>query len=254
MHHLGKFGEVGFEPVLLGVLLGRRAQVLDHGVDVVLEPRHLTEGLHLNRAGEITFGDRRRHIGDGPDLRGEIGRQQVYVVGQILPNARGARHVGLAAQPAVNAHFTGDGGDLLGEDSQCVGHVINGLGQGRHFAFGFDGQLFSETSIGHGGHDFDDASHLGRQVSRHDVDVVGQILPGAGDTGHLGLAAQFAICAHLAGHTGDLRRETAQLIDHRIDRVLELQDLTLHVHGDLFGQVAVGHGDGYIGDVAHLGR
>src|SRR5213595_2676027 len=43
----------------------------------------------------------------------------------------------------------------------------------------------------------------------------------------VGLAAQLAVRAHLAGHARHLRREGAQLIDHRVDRVLELEDLAL---------------------------
>ena len=42
------------------------------------------------------------------------------------------------------------------------------------------------------------------------------------------------------------------MIDHRIDGFLELQNLAAHIDGDLFGQVTVGHGDGHIGDIAHL--
>ena len=33
---------------------------------------------------------------------------------------------------------------------------------------------------------------------------------------------------------------------------LELEDLALHVDGDLLGEVAVGHRGGHLGDVAHL--
>src|SRR5271166_3469768 len=39
---------------------------------------------------------------------------------------------------------------------------------------------------------------------------------------------------------------------HGVDRFLELEDLTAHVHGDFLGQVAVGNGDRHLGDVAHL--
>src|SRR2546429_6971389 len=34
-----------------------------------------------------------------------------------------------------------------------------------------------------------------------------EVLPGAGDTRYLGLAAELALGAHLAGHPGDLRSE-----------------------------------------------
>ena len=55
---------------------------------------------------------------------------------------------------------------------------------------------------------------------------------------HVGLAAELAFGADLARDARHLRRERAELIDHRVDRVLELEDLALHVDGDLLRQVA----------------
>src|SRR5258707_3064348 len=46
---------------------------------------------------------------------------------------------------------------------------------------------------------------------------------------HVGLAAQPALGADLARHARDLRGERVQLIDHRIDGLLELQDLTRNI-------------------------
>src|SRR5271169_495376 len=44
-----------------------------------------------------------------------------------------------------------------------------------------------------------DVAHLGGQVRGQQVDVVGQILPGAGDARHHRLAAEAAVGADLAG-------------------------------------------------------
>ena len=49
------------------------------------------------------------------------------------------------------------------------------------------------------------------------------------------------------------RGERAELVDHRVDGVLQLEDLALDVDGDLLGEVAVGDGGRHLGDVAHLG-
>src|SRR5262249_46042013 len=46
--------------------------------------------------------------------------------------------------------------------------------------------------------------------------------------------------------------ERVELVDHRVDGVLELEDLALDVHADLPGQVAARHRRGDLGDVAHL--
>ena len=112
------------------------AEVADHGVDVVLQLRHLAAGVHLNRTGQIALGDGGGDLGDGADLRGQVGGQQVDIARQVLPGAGGTGHVGLAAEPAFHADLAGDRGDLLRERGQRVGHVVDRLGQGRHLALG----------------------------------------------------------------------------------------------------------------------
>jgi len=44
--------------------------------------------------------------------------------------------------------------------------------------------------------------------------------------------------ADLAGDAADLGGEAVQLIDHRVDRVLELEDLAANIDGDLARQIA----------------
>src|SRR5204863_414473 len=100
--------------------------------------------------------------------------------------------------------------------------------------------------------DVGDVAHLSGQVARHRVDAVGQILPGAGHTADVRLSAQLAFGADLARHARDLRREGAELVDHRVDRVFELQDLALDVDRDLLGQIAVGDRGRHGRDVADL--
>ena len=81
---------------------------------------------------------------------------------------------------------------------------------------------------------------------------VGQVLPRAGDARHVGLAAELAFGADLARDARHLGGERAELIHHRVDGVLELEDLALHVDGDLLRQVAGGDRRRHVGDVAHL--
>ena len=49
----------------------------------------------------------------------------------------------------------------------------------------------------------------------------------------LGLAAELAVGADLARDARDLVGERRELVDHRVDRVLELEDLAARVDGDL---------------------
>ena len=83
---------------------------------------------------------------------------------------------------------------------------------------------------------------------------LGEVLPRAGDALHVGLAAELAFGADFARDARHFGGERAELIDHRVDRVLQLEDLALHVDGDLLRQVAVGHGGRDLRDVAHLAR
>src|SRR6202051_66760 len=66
------------------------------------------------------------------------------------------------------------------------------------------------------------------------------------------LAAELAFGADLAGDAGDFRGECVELVHHGVDGVLQLEDLALHVDGDLARQVAARHRGGHLGDVAHL--
>ena len=63
-----------------------------------------------------------------------------------------------------------------------------------------------------------------------------KILPGAGHAGHLGLAAELAFGADFARHARHFGGETVELVHHRVDGVLQLQNFAAHVHRDLAGQ------------------
>src|SRR5207249_3454551 len=100
-------------------------------------------------------------------------------------------------------------------------------------------------------------SHVAKlrgQVGRHEVDVVGEVLPRAGDAAHVRLPAELAFGADLARHAGHFRCERVELVHHDVEGVLQLQDLALDVDGDVFGKVPVRDGLGHVGDISHLAR
>ena len=76
------------------------------------------------------------------------------------------------------------------------------------FALHLDGDLRGEIALGDGGGDVGDVADLAGEVGGHEVDVVGEILPGARHAGHLGLAAELALGADLARHAASLRRRS----------------------------------------------
>ena len=42
------------------------------------------------------------------------------------------------------------------------------------------------------------------------------------------------------------------MVHHRVDSILEFENLALHIDRDLLGKVAVGYGRGHFGDISHL--
>ncbi len=96
------------------------------------------------------------------------------------------------------------------------------------------------VAVGDRSHDFDDTADLGRQVRRHEIEVVGQILPDTRHALHFGLAAEFSLGADLARDAGNFGRERSKLIHHRVHGVLQFEDFALNVNSDFLRQVAVG--------------
>src|SRR5262249_21777861 len=138
---------------------------------------------------------------------GEVGGELVDVVGQVLPGAGGTRNARLAAELALGADLAGDGRHLIRERLQRVDHAVDGGGQLGDLALRVDGELVGEIADGDGRHDLGDVPDLVGQVAGHEVDVVGEVLPRAGDAAHVGLAAELALGADLACHAGHLGRE-----------------------------------------------
>ncbi len=165
-----------------------------------------------------------------------------------------ARHLRLAAQAAFGAHLARHAGHFAGEAVQLVDHGVDGVLELEDFALHVHGDLARQVAARHRGRHLGDVAHLGGQIGREQVHVVGQILPGAGDARHHGLAAQAPVGADFARDARHLAGEGAQLIDHGVQRFLQEQDLAAHVHRDLARQVAGRDRGRHLGDVAHLAR
>src|SRR5205823_647242 len=153
---------------------------------------------------------------------------------------------------SFGADLAGDTGDLVGERRELVDHRVHRVGEGGDLALRVDGDLLRQVAAGDGGGYLRDVADLRGSVGRRGGNRVGEVLPGAGDTGHLGLATELTFGADLTGDTGDLVGERRELIDHRVHRVGEGSDLALRLDGDLLAQVAAGDSGGYLRDVADL--
>src|SRR5262249_24933065 len=155
--------------------------------------------------------DRRCDFGDVAHLRREVRRHRIDAVGEVLPSAGDAEHVGLTAEAAFGADLAGHAGHLAGERVELVDHRVDGFLELQDLATDVDGDLFRQVAASDGGGDLGDVADLRGQVRRHEVDVVGQVLPGAGDAGHLRLASELAFGPDLACHTSHFRGEGVQL-------------------------------------------
>src|SRR6185312_2782875 len=225
---------------------------IHHGIDGGLELKDLALDVDGDFLRQVAIGDRRRDIGDVADLPGEVRRHHVDVVGQILPYAADVAHLRLAAELAFATHFARDARHLGGEGVELVHHGVDGGFELEDLAFDVDGDFLRQVAIGDRRRHVGDVAHLAGEVRRHHVDVVGQVLPYAADALDLGLSAELAFAPDLARDARHLRREGVELVHHRVDGGLELEDLALDVDGDLLGEVAIGDRRGHIGDVAHL--
>ena len=154
------------------------AQVADHRVDVVLQLGHFAARLDLDRARQVALGHRGRDFGDGAHLRGEVRRRagSRWRSGPSMCRPRRARSPGrrvglrrrLRAPPLVT---------WSAKVASVVGHGVDGVRERGDFALRLHRQPLAQVAIGHRGHHLDDAAHLVRQVVRHRVDVVGEVLP-----------------------------------------------------------------------------
>ena len=227
-------------------------ELIDHRVDRVFQLQNFALHIHGDFPAQVAVGDRGRDLRDVANLRGQIARHRVDAVGKILPGTRDAAHFRLAAQFAFRADFARHAGDFGREGAQLIHHRVDGVLQFQNFAAHIDGDFTRQIAFRHGRRDFRDVANLHGEVRRHRVDAVGEILPCSGNVFHVRLAAEFAFRTDFARHTSDFGREGAELIDHRVDGVFQLQNFAARIDRDLGGQIAFGDGRGDACNVTHL--
>src|SRR5207245_2380475 len=149
-------------------------------------------------------------------------------------------------------HLARHAGDLGRERAELIHHGVDGVLQLEDLAPDVDGDLLGEVAVGDGRGDVGDVADLAGEVRGDGVDAVAEVPPAAALSPYPALFGALSFGTHLARDAGDLGREGAELVHHRVDGVLQLEDLAPDVDGDLLGKVAVGDGGGDVGDVADL--
>ncbi len=141
-----------------GHFSGEGVELVDHGVDGVLQLEELA--LHVDRdlLAQVAVGHGGGHLGDVSHLAGQVAGHEVHVVGQVLPHPAdldGDRR-GLT-ELALGADLAGHPGQLGDEPVQLVDHGVDGVLQLEHLALDLGGDLLAQVAVGHR---TDDALHL----------------------------------------------------------------------------------------------
>src|SRR5262249_22083675 len=154
-------------------------------------------------------------------------------VGEVFPRAGHTGYLGLTAQLAFGTDLARHAGNFSRETVELIHHSVDRILEVEnlplHIDRDFSGKVTSRDCRG----DVGDIADLAGEVGRHQIDVVGKVLPRAGHAAHLSLAPQFSFGADFAGNARNLRGESVELVYHRIDRVFQLQNLAFHIDCNL---------------------
>src|SRR5207237_971210 len=152
---------------------------------------------------ELAVRDRRRDESNVADLGGQVGGERVDALREVLPCPRYTRDLCLAAQRSFRAYLARHARPLGGERAELVHHRVDGVLEREDLATNGYGDLLREVAVGDGGRDVRDVTDLVGEISREDVDVVGEILPGSAHAFHVGLTAQLALGSDFASDASD---------------------------------------------------
>ena len=182
---------------------------------------------------QVAVGDGGRDLRDVSHLPVRFDGHEVHVVGKVLPGSGDTRHRRLPAELALRSDFARDAGHLGGERVELIDHRVDRVLELQNLAFHVDGDLARQIAARDRRRHFGDVSDLAGEVAGHRVHVVRQVLPRSGDPRNLRLAAELPLGADLARDARHLAGEAIELVDHRVDRFLQLKDLAAHVDRDL---------------------
>ena len=141
------------------------------------------------------------------------------------------------------------------ERAKLIDHRIDGVLEFEEFTFHVDGDLLRQIAVGHGGGHSGDIADLSGEIAGHEVHIVGEVLPRAGDSLDFRLPAELAFGADLAGDARHFRGERAELIDHFVDGLRRAEEFPFEraivdLEGHRLGKVSLGHGADHAGRFA----
>ena len=231
---------------------GEPVQLVHHRVQRFFELQDFSADVHRDLARKVAARNGSRHFRDVSHLARQVAGHEVHVIRQVLPRAAHAGHLRLTAEFSFRAHFASHARHFSGERVQLVHHRVDGVFQLENFALHVHGDFAREVAACHGRSHFRNVAHLRGQVAGHRVDRVREVLPRSRHARHDRLPPQLSVRTNFARHARHFRCERPQLIHHRVDGFLQLQNFTADVHRNLARKIAARHCGCYFCDVADL--
>src|SRR5690606_37531431 len=142
-------------------------------------------------------------------------------------------------------------------------HDVDGVLQLEDFPSHLHRDLLAEVPLSDSGSNVSDVAHLISQVVGHQVNIVGELLPGPGYAFDCGLCPKLAFHTYFAGYACYFRTDNAALLHHTVYDVgipekASRQGLIAAVDSDRFGKVTftyrcdhASHFGGVLGDILH---
>ena len=207
-------------------------ELVHHRIDGLFQLKNFAGYVDGDLLGQVAAGDRSGNVGDVANLGREVRGHEVDAVGEVFPSARDARNLGLAAELALRADLTRNACHFRCERVELIDHRVDGVFEFEDFTAYIDSNLAGQIAARYGGCHLCDVADLCREVAAHGVDRVGQVLPRSGDARNDGLAAELAVGTDLTRHARYFGSKRAKLINHGVDRFLQLENLAADIDGD----------------------
>ena len=111
----------------------------------------------------------------------------------------------MASQFSFGADLARDARHFRSKRAQLIDHGVDRVFELENFATNTNGDFLGKVAISHRGRDVGNIPDLAGKISRHRVHRIGQILPRAGHSLHLGLAAKFSFGTDFTRHARHFR-------------------------------------------------
>src|ERR1700722_5708430 len=134
----------------------KRAELIDHGVDGVLQLQDFSAYFNSNFARQVAGGHRGGNLGDVSDLVGQVAGHGIDAVRKILPGSSNALHHSLSAELAFGTNFASHTSYFAGERVELVHHDVDGVLELQNFAAHIHRDLARQIAVSDGGGDFCD--------------------------------------------------------------------------------------------------